>query len=247
MGGLKTRRDWTSQDRFWEKAGQIGYGDALFRSKRVEAHVMGNQWRVALDTARRIGIPGGGTVLELGCGDGAFAANVLGPVYGRVDAVDKSQAAIERATARGAPAHVRFRAADVSQLTYRDEDRWDGAFLMGFLHHIKRHTPAVLSRLSRVAERLVVLEPNGNNRVRRLLERLPSYRDAGEQSFRLSSRTAVVRQLVPAVHARHSLHADPRAGADGGRTPSVPSPVHVVDPRLRRSLTVSATADPRDE
>jgi len=206
---LKTRRDWTSQDRFWEKAGQIGYGDALFRSKRVEAHVMGNQWRVALDTARRIGIPGGGTVLELGCGDGAFAANVLGPVYGRVDAVDKSQAAIERATARGAPAHVRFRAADVSQLTYRDEDRWDGAFLMGFLHHIKRHTPAVLSRLSRVAERLVVLEPNGNNRVRRLLERLPSYRDAGEQSFRFTELLRIFESCGYRVEPQLSVNLFP--------------------------------------
>lgn len=206
---MRTRLDGTDQDRFWEKAGQIGYEDALFRSKRVGEHVIGKQWQVALDTARRIGIPDGGAVVELGCGDGAFAAGVLGPVYGRVDAFDKSQASIARATSRGAAAHVRFRAADVSQLVYRDGDRWDGAFLMGFLHHIKRYTPAVLGQLSRVANRVVVLEPNGDNRVRKLLERLPSYREAGEESFRLAELRRIFESYGYRVEAQSPINLFP--------------------------------------
>jgi SAM-dependent methyltransferase len=181
----------TSQDRFWESAGRIGYGEALFRSKRVEAHVIGKQWQVALATARSIGIPDGGAVLELGCGDGGFAARVLAPVYRRVDAMDKSRAAIDRALARGAPGHVRFVAVDVTVHPYAEDEHWDGAFLMGFLHHIKRHAQGVVSRLSRVAARVVVLEPNGNNPLRKLLERLPSNRQAGEESFGLDELRAI--------------------------------------------------------
>jgi SAM-dependent methyltransferase len=174
-----------SPDRFWEDAGRVGYGEALFRSKRVEAHVIGKQWRVALSTARAIGIPDGGSVLELGCGDGAFAVEMLSWRFRRVDAFDKSAAAVERARARRAPDHVGFTATDVTAHRYAEGERWDGAFLMGFLHHVKRGAVDVVARLPGVTSRVVVLEPNGDHRIRKLLERLPSYRRAGEESFRL--------------------------------------------------------------
>src|SRR5262249_40944173 len=61
---------------------------------------------------------------------------------------------------------------------------YDGAFLIGILHHVKPATPQILQTLRRIAPRVVVLEPNGNHLLRKLLELTPSYRAAGEASFR---------------------------------------------------------------
>ena len=179
----------TTPDVFWEAAGRIGYDEAQFRSPRVARHVLTKQWRESLAAARAIGIADTASVLELGCGDGTFAIEVLGRRYGRVNAMDKSSAAIDRARGRSPFAHVEFRVADVTAHRYAAGEAWDGAFLIGFLHHVKRHAPAVIERLSRVAPRVVVMEPNGNQPLRKLLEYLPSYRRAGEESF-------TFRQLV---------------------------------------------------
>jgi hypothetical protein len=56
--------------------------------------------------------------------------------------------------------------------------------LVGILHHVKSATPAIVGRLSKVAPKVVVMEPNGNHPGRKAAEFLPSYRAAGEQSFR---------------------------------------------------------------
>jgi SAM-dependent methyltransferase len=173
-----------TQDLFWRRAGEVGYGEALFRSRRVEQHVVSRQWWVALETAGRIGLGSAATVLELGCGDGAFAAEVLGAHYARVDAMDKSETAIERARTRGRSGNVRFRSVDLTAYEYEADARWDGAFLMGILHHVKAAADHIIGRLSRVAPRVVVLEPSGDNPMRKILETLPSYRAAGEESFR---------------------------------------------------------------
>ena len=52
------------------------------------------------------------------------------------------------------------------------------------LHHIKASTPQGLRSLARVTDKIVVLEPNGNHLLRKLLELTPNYRSAGEDSFR---------------------------------------------------------------
>lgn len=206
---MQAGNDRPAQDLFWERAGRLGYGQALFRSRRVERHVLEKQWRVAVETAERIGVRETAAVLELGCGDGEFAAEVLAPRYRRVDAVDKSETAIERARARPARENVRFAARDITALEYGPDERWDAAFLMGALHHIKAGAPAVVARLARVAPKVVVLEPNGNNLIRRCLERLPSYREAGEQSFRLREILALFEASGYHLRARAPINLFP--------------------------------------
>lgn len=173
------------QDAFWEHAGRIGYSEALFRSRRVARHVLEKQWQVALETAAQLGLGGSASVLELGAGDGQFAVEVLAPRYHRIVALEKSRTAVDRAAARPGAGKVEFRVADVTVHEYPPGARWDGAFLMGFLHHVKAHAPAIVGRLSGVVPRVVVLEPNGGQPMRKLLERLPSYRAGGEESFHL--------------------------------------------------------------
>lgn len=169
---------------YWERAGEVGYARAMFTSGAVEEHVNRRLWAIALDIADTLGVPANGHVLDFGCGDGAFANAALARRYRAVDGLDLAEAAIARAQATAPGPHVKYTATDLVKLDYGTLPRYDGAFLMGILHHIKAATPDVVMSLARVTRRIVVLEPNGNNLVRKLLEWTPSYRRAGEDSFR---------------------------------------------------------------
>ena len=79
---------------------------------------------------------------------------------------------------------MKFVAADLVTLDYDAMPRFGGACLIGILHHIKAETPKVLRSLAELTVKMVVLEPNGDHLVRKLLEFTPSYRAAGEDSFR---------------------------------------------------------------
>ena len=170
-------------DAYWERAGEAGYASAMYGSADVERHVRRRLWDIAIGMADQIGVPRDGRVLDYGCGDGAFANEALAPIYHAVEGYDKAETAIERAKAEAAGPHLTFKAADLTTLDY-DGLSYDGAFLIGILHHIKAATPAVVRSLARATDKMVVLEPNGDNLVRKALEFTPTYRNAGEDSFR---------------------------------------------------------------
>jgi SAM-dependent methyltransferase len=181
---MSDRRPLSKPDAYWERAGEVGYATAMYGSADVERHVRQRLWNVAIAIADDIGIARDGHVLDYGCGDGAFANESLARHYRAVDGYDKAETAIERAKAEVPGSHVKFVAADLIVLDYDALPRYDGAFLMGILHHIKSATPAVVRSLARATDKMVVLEPNGNNLVRKALEFTPAYRSAGEDSFR---------------------------------------------------------------
>jgi SAM-dependent methyltransferase len=170
-------------EEYWNRAGELSYGEAMYGSADVERHVRKRLWDVAADIADEIGIPRNGRILDYGCGDGAFANEVLSAKYPEVHGYDLAPAAIERAKAAAPGPHMNFVAADLVMLDYDKMPRFDGAFLIGILHHIKAETPKVLRSLAGLTDKMVVLEPNGDHLVRKLLEFTPSYRAAGEDSF----------------------------------------------------------------
>ncbi len=174
----------TDPGSYWERAGAIGYGEAMFGSRAVEQHVNRRLWGIAVGIGQQLGLDPSARVLDLGCGDGAFANAVLAQNFAAVDGFDMAEAAIRRALANAPGPHMRFEARDLTQLEFADLPRYDGAFLIGFLHHVKAATPAILRGLHRITDRVVVLEPNGGHLLRKLLEFTPAYRAAGEDSFR---------------------------------------------------------------
>jgi ubiquinone/menaquinone biosynthesis C-methylase UbiE len=169
---------------YWNRAGELGYGEAMYGSADVERHVRRRLWDVAVNIADQIGIPRDGRILDYGCGDGAFANEVLAAKYQEIHGYDFAPAAIERAKVAAPGPLMNFVAADLVALDYDKLPRFDGAFLIGILHHIKAETPKVLRSLGRLTDKMVILEPNGDHLVRKLLEFTPSYRAAGEDSFR---------------------------------------------------------------
>lgn len=171
-------------DEYWNRAGEVSYAEAMYSSADVERHVRMRLWNTAIDIADELGIPRDGHVLDYGCGDGAFANAALAPRYRAIDGYDKAEAAIARAKAEAPGPHLKFVAADLVTLDYDKLPHYDGAFLIGILHHIKSATPEVLRSLGSVTDKLVVLEPNGNHLLRKALEFTPEYRRAGEESFK---------------------------------------------------------------
>ena len=177
-------------DGYWDRAGEQGYGQAMYRSSDVEAHVRGRVWQTALDIAGKLGVPADGHVLDFGCGDGAFANQILAGHYRTVDGLDKSEAAIRRAQAESQNGAT-YRAVDLVTFDYDSLPRYDAAFVLGVLHHVKAATPDIVRSLARRTNKMIVLEPNGNNLLRKAMEFTPSYRDAGEDSLRNRELTAI--------------------------------------------------------
>ena len=175
---------------YWDRAGAQGYGQAMYRSSDVESHVRGRLWQIAIETADTLGVPADGHVLDLGCGDGAFANQMLTARYRAVDGLDLSETAIRRAQAE-AQNRATFRAVDLVTFDYDSLPRYDAAFLIGILHHVKQATPDIVRALARRTDKMIVLEPNGNHLLRKALEFTPSYRDAGEDSFRTADLKAI--------------------------------------------------------
>src|SRR5580692_5139829 len=177
-------------DDYWDRAGALGYARAMFPSSDAEAHLRGRQWQAALDIAEELGVPADGHVLDLGCGDGAFANQKLAGRYRKVDGIDKSDAAIKRANAESRHLAT-YRAVDLVTCDYDSLPRYDAAFLIGILHHVKQATPDIVRAMARRTDKMIVLEPNGSHLLRKAMEYAPSYRAAGEDSFRSKDLMAI--------------------------------------------------------
>ncbi len=179
-----------SKPGYWDRAGELGYGQAMYRSGDVEWHVRGRAWQRAIDIAVALGVPSDAHVLDLGCGDGAFANRLLTASYRAVDGLDIAEPAIRRAQA-DAKGNATFRAVDLVTFDYDSLPRYDAAFLIGILHHVKSATPGIVRAMARRTDKMIVLEPNGSNLLRKAMEYTPSYRDAGEDSFRSKDLMAI--------------------------------------------------------
>ena len=183
MSGAVRLQHLGKPEKYWDNAGQVSYAQAMYASVDVERHIRTRLWNISLEIADCIGIPSNGHVLDYGCGDGAFANEILSKKYSAVDGYDLAPAAIARAVAEAPGSHMKFVAADLLKIDHTALPKYDGVFLIGILHHIKQATPSILRALAQASGKAVVLEPNGNNLVRKLLEYTPSYRAAGEDSF----------------------------------------------------------------
>lgn len=178
-------------DSYWDRTGEVSYADILYPNSEVEKHVGHRMWRTGIEIGKQLGLNKQSRILDLGCGDGALANTVLAKHFHSVHGFDISTAGIKRAQALAAHDKMRFDVCDVTQLNYSQLPEFDGAYLWGILHHVKSATPRILNGLRTKTTRIVVLEPNGNHILRKLLEHTASYKAAGEDSF----RTKVLEQL----------------------------------------------------
>lgn len=156
----------------------------------------------------------GKTVLDLGCGDGAYTLEFAALRVKQVVGIDPAVAAVEAANAKahrlGLEATVRFEVGNIYALEpYLAGNRFDCIVLRGVLHHLPDPARA-LAGLAAFNATIVVLEPNGSNPVLKLLEKFSRYHiEHEERSFTparirswlgaagLQVRSASVINLVP--------------------------------------------------
>jgi 2-polyprenyl-3-methyl-5-hydroxy-6-metoxy-1,4-benzoquinol methylase len=128
------------------------------------------------------------SVLDLGCGDGTYTLELANQGGSAVLGLDPAAVAIEAATAkareRGLSGRVKFEVGNIYALDeYLRQDRFDCIVLRGVLHHLPDPERAIAG-LRGFRGAVVVLEPNGNNPVLKLLERFSRYHiEHEERSF----------------------------------------------------------------
>ena len=122
------------------------------------------------------------TVLDLGCGDGTYTADLKKafPTV-RFVGIDAAQVAIEGASRKYTD--IEFRVADALKYETFPQERFDLAIARGVLHHLP-DAPTALRNLMRCANEVLVIEPNGNNPILKVIEKVsPYHREHEEQSF----------------------------------------------------------------
>ena len=174
---------WEQGRRYWEEAGEVGYGEKMYASGAVEAHIRGRLWARMIEVADGLGIERNASVLDLGCGDGQFANQMLAPRYAHVSGIDFAAPAVARANREAPGPHATYVTRDITTMDYAELGTFDAVFLVGILHHVKSKAAEIVKGLARISPKIVTLEPNGAHPLRKLLELTPPYRAAGEDSF----------------------------------------------------------------
>lgn len=127
-------------------------------------------------------------VLDVGCGDGAYTVEFAAAGVSRVVGLDPAAGAIAAARARALASGVseitHFEVGNVYELEpYLEGQLFDCIVLRGVLHHLPDPARAIAG-LSGFTGAILIVEPNGNNPVLKLLEKYSHYHiDHEERSF----------------------------------------------------------------
>ncbi len=129
----------------------------------------------------------GKRVVDIGCGDGVYSMELLKAGAREVVGLDAAENAVQcaRKKAEGLEG-IRFEAVDIYRLAV-PEERYDVAIVRGILHHLYEADRAV-EVISRVADEIVILEPNGYNPVLKILEKVSAYHVEHEEKSYPPSR-----------------------------------------------------------
>ena len=165
-----------------------------YTSDSLYSAVVANR-RITVATLEHIG-PDVRSVLDLGCGDGTYTAEIsrARPSLRMVGA-DAAQEAIHAASRRYP--EIEFQTVDALELSTYPPGTFDLAIARGVLHHLSDPAKAV-ENLTRSAKRIIIIEPNGNNPLLKLIERVSKYhREHEERSF----TAGTIRRWCEDAHA----------------------------------------------
>ena len=141
------------------------------------------------------------SLLDAGCGDGYYTIRYWDRGRPRrITAVDAAPEALRVARETMEQRSIVFAAADAACLPYRD-DSFDVVLLQSILHHAA--DPAALVREAfRVAPRVVIHDPNGNNLGLKIMEKTSRYHiEHNEKSYRPRRLRKWVREAGGVVTA----------------------------------------------
>ncbi len=160
------------------------HGGYLYTSDKLSCRLANGRISRAVEDLVNVA---GRDVIDIGCGDGTYSMELARAGARRVLGVDAAAMAIERARQRAAGNdQVEFEVGDATRLHERGE-RFDVAIIRGLLHHVD-DPAAVAASACKVANDIVIVEPNGYNPVLKVIERVSPYHVRhDEKSFRATT------------------------------------------------------------
>jgi SAM-dependent methyltransferase len=123
-------------------------------------------------------------IIDLGCGDGVATAELAKAFpLAYVEAIDPAHIAIEMAIKRFP--HITFRVANILDHPTQPTTMFDTAMFRGVIHHLADDTQQTAIQNARTfANSLIIIEPNGDNPILKLIEKSSAYHKTHEeQSF----------------------------------------------------------------
>jgi 2-polyprenyl-3-methyl-5-hydroxy-6-metoxy-1,4-benzoquinol methylase len=122
------------------------------------------------------------TILDIGCGDGTFTQELAQKIPG-VSFVGFDPASEAIALAQRQFPSCSFEVGNILEDTPSSVKQYDLAIMRGVLHHLSSQKPAIENAM-KYSKRLLIIEPNGNNPILKIIERSSEYHvKHEEQSF----------------------------------------------------------------
>ena len=161
-----------------DAAGGAGY-QYTTANRFSTRHVLARHQQLILAVGRLEGR----ALIDIGCGDGFSTMRFWDVAHpSRMAGVDPAPNAIKVAAQKKGARPIEFRVLDGARVPF-DDRSFDVAIVQGVLHH-SDDPAATIREALRVAEEIVILEPNGLNPGLKLLEKVSSYhREHNERSY----------------------------------------------------------------
>lgn len=122
------------------------------------------------------------SIIDIGCGDGTYTGEIQErcPAV-EIVGVDAAAEAVKLASRRYP--NIRFEVLNVLDRESFPARRYDLAIFRGVLHHLSNPALAI-ANAREVADKLLIIEPNGNNGILKIIEKTSRYHiEHEEQSF----------------------------------------------------------------
>jgi ubiquinone/menaquinone biosynthesis C-methylase UbiE len=125
----------------------------------------------------------GKSVLDMGCGDGFFTVKIFDQGKPRkMIGVDAAVKAVNAANTRRENRQIHFCAGDAHHLPWKDNS-FDLVVIQSILHH-DDFPEDMIREAFRLAPKILIHEPNGNNPGLKIIEKIsPYHRKHGEKSY----------------------------------------------------------------
>ncbi|MCS6819112.1 MAG: class I SAM-dependent methyltransferase [Chitinophagales bacterium] len=122
------------------------------------------------------------TLIDIGCGDGTYTAEIAQARLDlKISGFDPAHQAIE--LARQKHSGIDFRVANLLDANSLPQEEFDVGVIRGVLHHLT-DPPLAIENAARIAKKLIIIEPNGNNPILKIIEKTSRYHiEHEERSF----------------------------------------------------------------